>query len=375
GMNGTGKKLFLECNVIVGRGGLLLSAGYIQIGNFDLTIRNDRHIYSITAAADPTPSYVITNGMGRLIQREVGPGGLSTAVFYPIGTLTACLPISVINTGTRDHFGARVFDQVFTAGTSGFAYTSGVVNATWMFDEQTLGGSIIAMALRWKTAQELPSFNRAQCYVSHFDGPTWDSQALGASTITSGYFQRTRAGITNFSPFAVLGSTPLPVEFTSFTVSRDNLEDKIKWSTEREEKLTHFEVQRSIDGYNFVALGKVFPRMNYEFITASTQVDRCYYRIAAIDLDGTINYTEVVEIQSQKTWDFYSSGNKLVFQNKSAEKLELLVDIYSVSGEKVSEEKILLEDHTMRDFSLPAGLFIVSVASYETTVVKKLFIY
>lgn len=93
----------------------------------------------------------------------------------------------------------------------------------------------------------------------------------------------------------------LPVVFKSFTVSKNEKNPSLKWSTASEINNNGFEVQRSTNG------GKSFEKIgfvkgagnsnhvnNYSFVDANAINGTACYRIKQIDFDGKADYTKIV---------------------------------------------------------------------------------
>ena len=125
-----------------------------------------------------------------------------------------------------------------------------------------------------------------------------------AGDLTSGVF-------TSFSDFALastaaalnntLGSNPLPVELTAFSAQRQA--DKgvaLKWNTASEKNSARFEVQRSLDGYEYVLVATVVAQGASTHATAYVALDkaapaaRLYYRLRQVDRDGSSAFSPVV---------------------------------------------------------------------------------
>ncbi|MBX2922370.1 MAG: T9SS type A sorting domain-containing protein [Chitinophagaceae bacterium] len=100
-----------------------------------------------------------------------------------------------------------------------------------------------------------------------------------------------------------LNST-LPVEFTDFSIKKgNNGYPLLKWITAQETNSSYFGIERSMDGVNFIGIGKVAAAGNssieqsYEYTDASLDVLKSqvvYYRIKQTDLDGKYIYTKTL---------------------------------------------------------------------------------
>jgi hypothetical protein len=94
-------------------------------------------------------------------------------------------------------------------------------------------------------------------------------------------------------------STPLPVRFSNFAVTKEGCTAVISWSTTMEQNNDRFEVERSLDGRTFSKIGTVQSQGNsseqqtYSYVDEHPVQGLNYYRIRQIDLDGKNTSTEV----------------------------------------------------------------------------------
>jgi dienelactone hydrolase len=92
---------------------------------------------------------------------------------------------------------------------------------------------------------------------------------------------------------------PLPVR--SLVVQSAGNIEMITWETPTERNIAHFEIQRSLDGTNFLAIGKMIARGNtcqrsrYEFLYKQPN-KAAYYRILMISKDGTASYSPTAKV-------------------------------------------------------------------------------
>ncbi|AMS27712.1 hypothetical protein AEM51_12490 [Bacteroidetes bacterium UKL13-3] len=99
------------------------------------------------------------------------------------------------------------------------------------------------------------------------------------------------------------GSNPLPVKYSSFNANKSNNSSILKWSTASETNNSHFEIQRSVDGKNFEAIGKVKGSgnsnrsVNYSFTDKEAATTKTtYYRLKQVDFDGKSEYSKTVSV-------------------------------------------------------------------------------
>lgn len=102
----------------------------------------------------------------------------------------------------------------------------------------------------------------------------------------------------------------LPVHFISVNATPNEKTVKVNWVTAEEINNDHFEIQHSIDGINFFAIGEQKPtkpvngKYNYEFIHENPIGGYNYYRIKQYDIDGKFDYSETVKTKMDFGKDF-----------------------------------------------------------------------
>jgi hypothetical protein len=103
------------------------------------------------------------------------------------------------------------------------------------------------------------------------------------------------------------GNSPVKPEAFTAVFNNNNRVD-LKWSTETETNLSHFIVERSLDGINFsdaalvFAYGNTTARSDYAFADNISKVrsTTVYYRVSAIGTDGKNQHSDIVVIRTDK---------------------------------------------------------------------------
>lgn len=275
-------------------GALTFTEGLLALQNASVTIAPGATIMGASST-----KYVRTStsptATGGLVQRVPAS---ATDVVFPVGTSSytpARLQLTMAS--TADDFKVRVFDGVYTNGTSGTVVSTHVVNRTWDISEALAGGSDAAVTLQWNATDANITFNRFLCGLSHYlGGGIWDHKLRGwapATDLGGGVYERNRAGFTSFSPFAVEdGSMILPVELIEFDAKPVANQVQLTWATASETDNDRFEVLRSADGRKFTAIGSVrgagssVTRRDYEFKDVAPLAGTAYYRLRQIDRSG-----------------------------------------------------------------------------------------
>ena len=98
-------------------------------------------------------------------------------------------------------------------------------------------------------------------------------------------------------------NTPLAVELLEFSAQPHPTYTDIKWSTASENNSSHFELEKSINGYNWNKIGTIqsagfsSSRIDYSHKDLDIINGYSYYRLKEIDYDGTIEIFETIHIK------------------------------------------------------------------------------
>jgi parallel beta-helix repeat protein len=192
---------------------------------------------------------------------------------------------------------------------------------------------------------------------------TYDAVLSGATDFAGNgrlFSTRTDAG-------AFENQTPvLPVTFINpFRATKINESVKIEWTTAYEKDNAFFEVQRSVNGMDFYAVGNVKSVGNSTQITPYSFVDNKpntginYYRIKQIDLDEKSVFTNILTV-------FFDSNKLSIYPNPAYDKLIFLTDetiefvkIKSLNGAVLKVQKGNFSQLDLSNFV--SGLYILEV--------------
>ena len=136
--------------------------------------------------------------------------------------------------------------------------------------------------------------------VAHYTGSRWE--IIRQDKSDDGWILSRE--VTSYSPFT-FGSTveeehPLPVTFAAFTGRQEGNSIVLEWATMSENNNDYFEIERSLDGVNFVTIGYVdgagnsSSHIDYIFSDNAPEQGRLYYRLSQVDFDGTREYADKV---------------------------------------------------------------------------------
>ncbi len=101
---------------------------------------------------------------------------------------------------------------------------------------------------------------------------------------------------------AIYSSTSLPVTLTDFTVTKQNDDARLNWSTSMEENNKGFEIQRSTDESSWSVLsfvagaGTSQTKHDYQYLDQNLTAGTYYYRLRQVDYDGHSQFSKIVPV-------------------------------------------------------------------------------
>ena len=197
-------------------------------------------------------------------------------------------------------------------------------------------------------------------------------------------------GITGPTGFDQTGETPsvLPIVLGKFSalVSKNSIE--LEWQTITEENFDFFSIERSNDGENFYEIGTVPGHGNsnqpidYSFTDDNPIFGKSYYRLNAIDYDGSYEKFQILSVE------FIPDALQIsIYPNPSkSENMNILlalpveaqiktIDVYSFSGELILKKDLQSGlNNILLDRQLPKGLYYAKIQIDNFTESRKLII-
>jgi hypothetical protein len=220
-------------------------------------------------------------------------------------------------------------------------------------------------------------FNTGTYSLIHPDSVKWNASL---------HFWTVSLSVPSFSIFLVhannINNTPLEVTISSFVAKKEKGTVGLYWTTESEQNNVGFSIERSNDGRNFDAIGKVYSKatdgnskstLNYVYTDKTPLNGMNFYRLVQEDRNGTKAYTDVrtVNFDNQSTFSCYPNPTEgqLVLEQTAAADNKLTLRFTDVLG------KIVLEKHI--DMSvLSQGMYNMTIIDnsgvvYHTRITKK----
>jgi hypothetical protein len=196
---------------------------------------------------------------------------------------------------------------------------------------------------------------------------------------------------------AALGYLAIPVELKSFTASIHKNSVSLSWSTATEVNNKGFFVQKKTDNSEFQNIGFVEGKgtttevQNYFFSDANVQVGKYYYRLAQVDFDGSVSYSDALEVDVNPPLEFSLSQNypnpfnpTTTIEFTLPAKSNVVLKIYDIIGQevlKVMDKEIEAGYHKlnldMSRFSSGVYMYRIDVKGFDGnnhTAVKKMIL-
>lgn len=129
-----------------------------------------------------------------------------------------------------------------------------------------------------------------------------------------------------FNGFSIQeGNVVLPLKLIDFKANQQQQKINLQWKTNFEQGTRDFNIQRSTDGINFTNIGKLTARgnsssvVNYSFDDLTALAGNNFYRIQAIDIDGSYTYSEKLLVKFNQA----TSATVFIFPNPVTNQLRI----------------------------------------------------
>jgi hypothetical protein len=172
----------------------------------------------------------------------------------------------------------------------------------------------------------------------------------------------------------------LPVELINFSARRSGRFVDLNWETVTENNNAYFEIQRSLDGLDFVSLGKVngagtsLELVNYSFEDLDPYNGTSFYRIKQVDFDGISSYSEVRSVEFEGALHIFpnpTSGKLFVYGQPNDLSSLQIVDLLGKDKSELIETADFRAGSVCIDFSdLSPGIYLLKTKR-ETYKIRK----
>jgi ELWxxDGT repeat protein len=347
-----------------------------------------------------------TNGTaaGTVLVKDINPGPAfsNPKIFYP-----------------RESFGNGYSPGLFAGGRFFFTTDNGTNGLELWVSDGTTAGTVLVKDINPGGGSSLIGngagngdryfYTKYQFFIAASNGTNgievWQSDGTTAGTfIISDIY----AGATSSNPdffgvaqatnkLVLRGSTsggdniyaldatviPFPLTLTDFTAQLRVSEVALNWTTQNEINVSHFNIQRSITGKEFLTIARVNAigsgtQQNYDYTDrALGKTGILYYRLAVVDKDGKTSYSKIQSIKIKQGFDFSLSSTKNEVVVSVGDVNDIVsIRITDVNGRTMFQQKQKLTTGEQIRFATTgfvAGIYFVTV-EYSGNIQTKRFI-
>ncbi len=313
----------------------------------------------------------------------------NTPVTFPLGTASNVQPaIITLNNIIADNYLTASFTNVISGAApnpancivDGQGIPSILNGGIWTVkSEYPLNiGATYNATFKLKGSTNTASANRYALLKRNNSASNWQVAGNYLPAQDSATYVISKAsGISSFSDFAIgIATGALPLNFISFTAQKCyNNQVCLNWKTTNENNVSHFLIERSIDGINFVVTSKTTAlnqaNNNYNAIdnlTALQNIKQLYYRIKQVDKDGKYNYTKIIVIKLKnlgvEVFPTIATNTITIINNKATTMFKL----YDTNGKLVLQKNILTGNTIVHVTQLAKGIYFykLDVNEFET---------
>lgn len=183
----------------------------------------------------------------------------------------------------------------------------------------------------------------------------------------------------------------LPLRMISFSAILNNSKADLTWKTVSETNVSHFEIEKSLDGKNFSEAGIVFARGNESDITSYSfsdilnagQEGVIYYRLRSVDIDGKSQYSaiRIIRIGKQSennisilTYPSPATNELRISIPNNWQNKKVIYEVLNVNGQvsKKTETGSSSQTETVNMSNLSPGFYFVRVSCEGQTAQQKI---
>ncbi len=308
-------------------------AGYIQ-GKFRRRISPAGGVYGFVVGLEPA-----------------GPGAQRGVQYMNINFQANTYDVleSYFQTGLSNTFAQQLECSGFLIN-----YWGGTDHGQWVMTNPAAGSGTYAMSV-WPQDHNFPA--KTVWLITKDNSIQGTADECGPTTVGL-----TRSGFNGFSTFGVAAADAyvLPTELIQLWTESMTDFIQVNWLIGSEHNVSHYNLERSDDGVNFelistlAAAGNSETQLNYQYDDYAVNRNQLYYyRYRVFDLDGTSEYSPIVQGKLVSNSQNFSTESVYIYPNPSSDNLnigiasskdrELKIEVYNSIGQLVYNERSTIE--------------------------------
>lgn len=182
----------------------------------------------------------------------------------------------------------------------------------------------------------------------------------------------TSTGLTTFSLFTLKDIiNPIPVKLVSFTgkLNAAGTVD-LQWQVTEQLGIKKYEVERSVDGRSYTAIGAVLANnlnsFTYTLNDALPIAGKNFYRLRIIENDGRFNFSQVVliTVRGRESFVIYPvpAVDKITIQTNKKDLMNTTAQLVDVQGKLVSKILLTSQVQQVNVKTIAAGIYFLKTA-------------
>jgi hypothetical protein len=204
-----------------------------------------------------------------------------------------------------------------------------------------------------------------------YDGNSWSATSSAVNDTTNNYLVSNSISgkVLNEISISDNFNAVLPLNWVSIKAIREPNQVFVSWSTQNENNVSHFSVERSLDGKNWSIISTRVPARNltsqqfYDLRDKDYRPERLYYRVQEFDFNGKSNYSSIVSVAADIVSSaivVYPNPTQSTFsiQNRSSKTIAN-VKLLGANGQLIASWG---GENTSFDVqNLPAGIYLIKL--------------
>ena len=177
----------------------------------------------------------------------------------------------------------------------------------------------------------------------------------------------------------------LPVTYTSVKARKHQDDVLVEWKVENQLNIKKYEVERSVDGRNFVKAYTIAATNTnaYNWLDENSFSGANFYRIRNVDKDGSYQYSQIVKVNMDRNTSGFNiypnpvTNNNIGLQINNLPAGNYNLRLISMAGQVMTEQQVSLSGGTATqsikiDKLLSSGIYKLEItdAANNTTVLN-----